>query len=133
MVIVMTEKNSDKYYSIVNYSNLIADKIQVHLVKGLVRQDMDNQIWETISSKLIVKPTYDHEWITEDLDLDDDEVTVTITTKKGKKIEYTKKLEIYSPTDKELSEWDKTHDEEFISRMRSPPADEVGGNSAIYR
>ena len=124
---------TEKYYNIVNYSNLITDNISVSLVKGLLRQDMNNRIWETISSKLNVKPTYDKEWITEELDLDDDEVTVTITTKKGKKIEFTKKLEIYAPTNKELSEWDNIHDEEFVSRMISPPPDEVGGNTGVLR
>lgn len=120
-------------YSRVNYSNLICDNIHVHLVKELLRQDMSNQIWDTVSSELVVKPTYDREWITEELDLTDDEVTVTITTKKGKKIEFTKKLEIYKATDEELDEWDRTHDEEFVSRMRHPPADEVGGNTGVLR
>lgn len=115
------------------YYNLISDNIQVYLERDLLRQDMDNQIWETISSKLVVKPTYEREWITKELDLDDDEVTVTITTKKGKKIEFTKKLEIYAPTEEELIEWDKTHDKEFYSRMRHPPVDEVGGNSGVLR
>ena len=68
------------------YYNLISDNIQVYLERDLLRQDMDNQIWETISSKLVVKPTYEREWITKELDLDDDDVTVTITTKKGKKM-----------------------------------------------
>ncbi len=122
-----------KGYSYVSYSNLITDNIQVLLEKKLLRQDMDNQIWETISSRLTVKPSYEKEWISEDLDLDDDEVTVTITTKKGKKIEFTKKLEIYNATDDELKEWDKTHDKEFVSRMRCPPGDEVGGNTGIIR
>ena len=116
-----------------SYSTLIADEIRVHLEKELLRQDMNNQIWKTTSSKLSVKPSYEREWIVEQLDLDDDEVTVTITTKKGKKIEFTKKLEIYSPTEEELIEWDKTHDKEFISRMRHPPADEVGGNTGVLR
>ena len=120
-------------YSRMSYSNLICDDIRVHLVKELLRQDMSNQIWDTVSSKLVVKPTYDREWITEELDLDDDEVTVTITTKKGKKIEFTKKLEIYKATDEKLDEWDSTHDKEFISRMRHPPADEVGGNTGVLR
>lgn len=120
-------------YSRVNYSNLICDNIHVSLVKELLRQDMSNQIWDTVSSELVVKPTYDREWITEELDLDDDEVTVTITTKKGKKIEFTKKLEIYKSTDEELDEWDSTHDKEFISRMRHPSGDEVGGNSGVLR
>lgn len=124
---------TEKYYSIHHYSNLLTDNIQVNLVKGLLRQDMNNQIWETISSELSVKPSYDKEWITEELDLDDDEVTITITTKKGKKIEFTKKLEIYAPTDEELFEWDDSHNEKFVSRMRSPPADEVGGNTGVLR
>lgn len=120
-------------YEIVSYGNLVADNISVSFVKELLRQDMDNQIWKTISSELCVKPTYAREWIREELDLDDDEVTVTITTKKGKKIEFTKKLEIYNPSDDELLEWDRTHDKEFVSRMISPPADEVGGNTGILR
>lgn len=124
---------TEKYYSIHHYSNLLTDNIQVNFIKGLLRQDMNNQIWETISSKLSVKPSYNKEWITEELDLDDDEVTITITTKKGKKIEFTKKLEIYTPTDEELSEWDDSHNEKFVSRMRSPPADEVGGNTGVLR
>ena len=107
--------------------------IYVHLEKELLRQDIDNQIWETISSELSVKPSYDKERIIEELNLDDDEITVTITTKKGKKIEFTKKLEIFIPTSDELEKWDKTHDKEFISRMVSPPADEVGGNTAWLR
>ena len=94
---------------------------------------MDNQIWETISSELSVKPSWKNKWISEELDLDDDEITVTITTKKGKVIEFTKKLEIYKVTDDELDRWDKTHDKEFVSRMRHPPADEVGGNTGIIR
>ena len=126
----MTNRNS---YERRSYSTLITDNINVHFEKELLRQDIDTQIWETTSSKLSVKPTYGREWITEELDLDDDEITVTITTKKGKKIEFTKKLEIYAPTEEELIEWDKTHDKEFISRMRSPPADEVGGNTGILR
>ena len=56
---------------------------------------------------------------------------LTITTKKGKVIEFTKKLEIYNPTAEELQEWDKTHEHKFISRMRDPPADQVGGNTGI--
>ena len=124
---------TEKYYSIHHYSNLLTDNIQVNLVKGLLRQDMNNQIWETISSELSVKSSYDKEWITEELDLDDDEVTITITTKKGKKIEFTKKLEIYAPTDEELFEWDDSHNKKFVSRMRSPPADEVGGNTGVLR
>lgn len=115
------------------YSNLITDNIQVHLVRVLLRQDMDNQIWKTTHSELSVKPTYEKEWITKELDLDDDEITVTITTKKGKKIEFTKKLEIYTPTDEELKEWDNTHSKKFVSRMRCPPADEVGGNTGVLR
>lgn len=122
-----------KSYERQHYSNLITNNVQVHLERDLLRQDMNNQIWKTISSKLSVQPTYEKEWITEQLDLDDDEVTVTITTKKGKKIEFTKKLEIYAPTDEELNEWDKTHSKEFISRMRHPPADEVGGNTGVLR
>lgn len=122
-----------KSYSQRNYSNLICDNIHVSLVKELLRQDMSNQIWDTVSSELVVKPTYDREWITEELDLDDDEVTVTITTKKGKKIEFTKKLKMYKATDEELDEWDSTHDEEFISRRRDPPGDEVGGNTGVLR
>lgn len=125
--------DNKKIYGQQSYYNLISDNIQVYLERDLLRQDMNNQIWETTSSKLVVKPTYEKEWITEQLDLDDDEVTVTITTKKGKKIEFTKKLEIYAPTDEELNEWDKTHSKEFISRMRSPPADEVGGNTGVLR
>ena len=116
-----------------HYSNLITDNVQVDLERDLLRQDMNNQIWKTISSRLSVKPTYDNEWISKDLDLDDDEVTITITTKKGEKIEFTKKLKIYNPTDEELKEWDKTHPEEFISRMRCPPPDEVGGNTGVLR
>lgn len=116
-----------------HYSNLITDNIQVHLVRALLRQDMNNQIWKTISSEISVKPTYNKEWITKELDLDDDEITVTITTKKGKKIEFTKKLEIYSPTSDELKEWDNTHDKKFVSRMICPPADEVGGNTGVLR
>lgn len=125
--------DNKKIYGQQSYYNLISDNIQVYLERDLLRQDMNNQIWETTSSKLVVKPTYEKEWITEQLDLDDDEVTVTITTKKGKKIEFTKKLEIYAPTDEELNEWDKTHSKEFISRMRHPPADEVGGNTGVLR
>lgn len=116
-----------------HYSNLITDNIQVHLVRALLRQDMNNQIWKTISSEISVKPTYNKEWITKELDLDDDEITVTITTKKGKKIEFTKKLEIYSPTSDELDEWDNTHSKKFVSRMICPPADEVGGNTGVLR
>ena len=126
----MTEK---EYYRKVHYSNLISDEIRVYLVKILLRQDMNDDIWETISSKLSVKPSYKNESITKELDLDDDEITVTITTKKGKKIEFTKKLEILLPTDDELVEWDNTHEAEFVSRMRDPPADEVGGNTGILR
>ena len=125
--------DNKKIYGQQSYYNLISDNIQVYLERDLLRQDMNNQIWETTSSELVVKPTYEKEWITEQLDLDDDEVTVTITTKKGKKIEFTKKLEIYAPTDEELNEWDKTHSKEFISRMRHPPADEVGGNTGVLR
>lgn len=124
---------TEKYYSIHHYSNLLTDNIQVNFVKGLLRQDMNNQIWETISSELSVKPSYDKEWIKEELDLDDDEVTITITTKKGKKIEFTKKLKVYAPTDEELFEWDDSHNEKFVSRMRCPPADEVGGNTGVLR
>lgn len=120
-------------YETMSYSNLIARDIHVSLVKDLLRQDLDNQIWETVFSELVVQPTYEKQWITQKLDLDDDEITVTITTKKGKKIEFTKKLEIYAPSDEELKRWDETHDKEFISRMRHPPADEVGGNTAILR
>ena len=126
----MTEK---EYYSKVHHSNLISNEIRVDLVKILLRQDMTDDLWETISSELSVKPSYNGESITEELDLDDDEITVTITTKKGKKIEFTKKLEIYAPADEELNEWDKTHSKEFISRMRHPPADEVGGNTGVLR
>lgn len=125
--------DNKKIYGQQSYYNLISDNIQVYLERDLLRQDMNNQIWETTSSELVVKPTYEKEWITEQLDLDDDEVTVTITTKKGKKIEFTKKLEIYTPTEEELNEWDKTHSKEFISRMRHPPADEVGGNTGVLR
>lgn len=124
----MTELYDKQYYS-----NLITDNIRVNLVRVLLRQDMNNQIWKTISSEISVKPTYNKEWITKELDLDDDEITVTITTKKGKKIEFTKKLEIYAPTDEELKEWDKTHDNKFVSRMICPPADEVGGNTGVLR
>lgn len=120
-------------YETMSYSNLIARDIHVSLVKDLLRQDLDNQIWKTVFSELVVQPTYEKQWITQKLDLDDDEITVTITTKKGKKIEFTKKLEIYAPSDEELKKWDETHDKEFISRMRHPPADEVGGNTAILR
>ena len=56
----MTELYGKQYYS-----NLIADDIQVHLVRVLLRQDMNNQIWKTISSEISVKPTYNKEWITE--------------------------------------------------------------------
>ena len=125
--------DNKQIYDQQSYYNLISDNIHVHLERDLLRQDMNNQIWETTSSKLVVKPSYEREWITEQLDLDDDEVTVTITTKKGKKIEFTKKLEIYSPTEEELNKWDKTHSKEFISRMRHPPADEVGGNTGVLR
>ena len=127
------ETMTEKGYGTVTYSNLIMGNIYVHLEKELLRQDIDNQIWETISSELSVKPSYDKERIIEELNLDDDEITVTITTKKGKKIEFTKKLEIFIPTSDELEKWDKTHDKEFISRMVSPPADEVGGNTAWLR
>ena len=120
-------------YRKVYTSTLIADEIRVHNIEELLRQDMENQIWRTTSSELSVKPSHEKEWLTEELDLDDDEITVTITTKKGKKIEYTKKLEIYQPTDKELQEWDQTHTKEFVSRMRHPPADEVGGNTGVLR
>lgn len=120
-------------YGIVSYSELIANNITVHLEKELLRQDMDNQIWKTIESKLSVQTSYDKEWITEPLDLDDDEVTVTITTKKGKKIEFTKKLEIYTVTDEMLKEWDNSHTEKYVSRMVCPPFDEVGGNTGILR
>ena len=116
-------------YRRVHYSNIITDSINVNMVRELLRQDMTDDIWETVKSELSVKPSYEKEWITKELDLDDDEITVTITTKKGKKIEFTKKLEIYSPTIKDLEKWDKTHNEEFISRMRCPPANEVGGNT----
>lgn len=125
----MTEKG----YEQIHYSNLITDNIKVDFEKILLRQDMNNQIWKTISSEISVKPTYNKEWITKELDLDDDEITVTITTKKGKKIEFTKKLEIYSPTSDELKEWDNTHDKKFVSRMICPPADEVGGNTGVLR
>ena len=120
-------------YEYQSYYNLIASDIYVNLKRKLLRQDMDKQIWETISSELSVKPDYEKRWITEELDLDDDEVTVTITTKKGKRIEYTKKLEIYAPSDEELMEWDRTHDKEFVSRMICPPFDEVGGNTGVLR
>lgn len=120
-------------YQKVYASTLIADEIRVHNIEELLRQDMENQIWITTSSQLSVKPSHEKEWLNEELDLDDDEITVTITTKKGKKIEYTKKLEIYNPSDKELMEWDQTHDKEFVSRMRHPPADEVGGNTGVLR
>ena len=116
-------------YRRVHYSNIITDSINVNMVRELLRQDMTDDIWETVKSELLVKPSYEKEWITKELDLDDDENTVTITTKKGKKIEFTKKLEIYSPTMEDLEKWDKTHSEEFISRMRCPPANEVGGNT----
>ena len=125
--------NIQKVYNHQSYSNLITDNISVSFERVLLRQDMENQIWKTTSSKLSVKPTYDREWITRELDLDDDEVTITITTKKGEKIEYTKKLELYKPTMEELNEWDKTHSKEFISRMRHPPANEVGGNTGVLR
>lgn len=126
----MVESNR---YRRVRYSNIIADSINVSMEKELLRQDMSDEIWETVESELSVKPDYERKWIKKELDLDDDEITVTITTKKGKKIEFTKKLEIYSPTMEDLEEWDKTHDEEFISRMCSPPADEVGGNTGVLR
>ena len=119
----------NKTYEKQHYSNLITSNIKVHLIRVLLRQDMNNQIWKTISSELSVKPDYNKEWITKELDLDDDEITVTITSKKGKKIEFSKKLKIYMPTEEELNEWDKTHDKEFVSRMICPPGDEVGGNS----
>lgn len=120
-------------YRKVYASTLIADEIRVHNIEELLRQDMENQIWITTSSQLSVKPSYEKEWLNEELDLDDDEITITITTKKGKKIEYTKKLEIHNPSDEELMEWDQTHDKEFVSRMRHPPADEVGGNTGVLR
>jgi len=120
-------------YQKLHTSTLIADEIRVYNIEELLRQDMENQIWMTTSSELSVKPSYEKEWLTEELDLDDDEITVTITTKKGKKIEYTKKLEIHNPSDEELLEWDQTHDKEFVSRMRCPPADEVGGNTGVLR
>lgn len=120
-------------YRKVYTSTLIADEIRVHNIEELLRQDMENQIWVTTSSELSVKPSYEKEWLNEELDLDDDEITVTITTKKGKKIEYTKKLEIHNPSDEELMEWDQTHDKEFVSRMRCLPADEVGGNTGVLR
>lgn len=120
-------------YSSVSYSNLISDNIKVLLVKDLLRQDMATEIWQTTHSELSVKPSYDNEWISEELDLDDDEITVTVTSKKGKIIEFTKKLEIYTPTSDDLIEWDKTHSEEFVSRMRHPPIDEVGGNTGVLR
>lgn len=123
----------EEYYRKVHTSKLISDKIRVNLVNVLLRQDMTEDIWKTIFSELSVKPNYDNEWITEELDLDDDEVTVTITTKKGKKIEFTKKLEILSPTNGELEEWDNTHEAKFVSRMRHPPANEVGGNTGVLR
>lgn len=113
------------------YSKIILDNISVNFSRGLVRQDMDNQIWKTLSSKLAIKPDYNSKWIIEELDLDDDEITVTITTKKGKVMEFTKKLEIYNPSAEELHEWDETHEHEFISRMRDPPANQVGGNTGI--
>ena len=120
-------------YRTLECSTLIADDIRVHLTNELLRQDMENQIWKTTHSHLSVKPSHKLEWITEELDLDDDEVTVTITTKKGKKIEFTKKVEIYTPTQEELDKWDNTHDKEFYSRMRHPPADHVGGNTGVLR
>ena len=129
----MTENMRSNRYRKVYTSTLIADEIRVHNIEELLRQDMENQIWVTTSSELSVKPSHEKEWLNEELDLDDDEITVTITTKKGKKIEYTKKLEIYNPSDEELMEWDQTHDKEFVSRMRCPPADEVGGNTGVLR
>ena len=126
----MTEK---EYYKKVHVSRLISDDIRVNLVNVLLRQDMTNDIWKTISSELSVKPDYDRKWIKEELDLDDDEITVTITTKKGKKIEFTKKVNISAPTDDELAEWDNTHEAKFVSRMRDPPANEVGGNTGVLR
>lgn len=129
----MSENMRSNRYRKVYTSTLIADEIRVHNIEELLRQDYKDQIWITTSSELSVKPSYEKEWLTEKLDLDDDEITVTITTKKGKKIEYTKKLEIYNPSDEELIEWDQTHDKEFVSRMRHPPADEVGGNTGVLR
>lgn len=121
-------------YSRVSYGELICNNIRVHLVKDLLRQDMENQIWETISYELSVQPEYENGWITEELDLDDDEITVTVSTKKGKVIEFTKKVgEIYIPSEDELIEWDRTHDKEFVSRGIHPPGDSVGGNSGILR
>lgn len=120
----------ERDYTVYGYYEHIVGSVYVSLEKDLLRQDMENQIWKTTSSKLIIIPE-DGEYekhIKKELDLDDDEITVTITTKKGKKIEFTKKLEIHTPTEEELREWDKTHDKEFISRMRCPPGDEYGGN-----
>ena len=120
----------ERDYTVYGYYEHIVDSVYVSLEKDLLRQDMENQIWKTTSSKLIILPEdggYEKS-IKKELDLDDDEITVTITTKKGKKIEFTKKLEIHTPTEEELREWDKTHDKEFISRMRCPPGDEYGGN-----
>lgn len=121
-----------EHYGRVYHSNIIAHDIKVYFIKELLRQDMDKQVWRTISSELFVKP-YEKEGISELLDLDDDEITVTITSKKGKKIEFTKKLEIYSPTDELLQEWDNTHDKEYVSRRISPPFNQVGGNTGILR
>ena len=126
----MSEREGYRWQS---YSNLLTGEISVYFNRVLLRQDMTNEIWETVSSSLSVKPSYANEWISEDLDLDDDEVTITVTTKKGKKIEFTKKLEIYSVTDEELREWDKTHSQPYVSRSRHPPADEVGGNTGVLR
>lgn len=122
-----------KHYGKVYYSNILMDNISVYLVKELLRQDMENQIWMTISSKLAIKPDYTNNWIEKELDLDDDEITITITSKKGKSISFTKKLEIFNPTTDDLDKWDKTHSQKYISRMVDPPADEVGGNTGILR
>ena len=117
----------ERDYAVYGYYEHIVDSVYVSLEKDLLRQDMENQIWKTTSATLIVD-TGECAGFSEELDLDDDEITVTITTKKGKTMAITKKLEIHNPTEKELNEWDKTHDKEFISRMRCPPGDEYGGN-----
>lgn len=56
--------DNKKIYGQQSYYNLISDNIQVYLERDLLRQDMNNQIWETTSSELVVKPTYEKEWIT---------------------------------------------------------------------
>lgn len=45
-------------YRRVHYSNIITDSINVNMVRELLRQDMTNDIWETVKSELSVKPSY---------------------------------------------------------------------------